>query len=303
MKPALVVMAAGKGSRFGGLKQLEALGPHGETLMDYALFDAYRSGVRQVLLIIRPEIESEFRKKLSPHWFEKFQIDFIFQRLDELPQGTGTFPDRTKPWGTGHAVLAAAPHVHSPLIVMNADDFYGPTAFQRLTQWLDETPTGTPTRFAMVAYPLETTLSQHGSVSRSICELNQDGSLRQMQEYSDLRRAGDHILSTELLSDQKLTGQELVSMNFWGFQADIFTTLREDFIQFLIQQGQDPKAEYSLPAHVARRVQAGSAHVQVLTSEDAWFGVTYQEDKPEAITRIRALIEQGIYPTSLEFPS
>lgn len=300
MKPALVVMAAGKGSRFGGLKQLEPLGPRGETLMDYALFDAYRSGIRQVLLIIRPEIELEFRKKLSPHWFEKFTIDFVFQRLDELPEGTGVFPDRTKPWGTGHAVLTAAPFVQSPLIVMNADDFYGPSAFRSLTRWLDETPTGTPSRFAMVAYPLETTLSQHGSVSRSICQLHPNGSLQQMQELSDLRREGDHIYASELVKHQALTGRELVSMNFWGFQADIFKTLREDFRLFLAERGQDPKAEYSLPAHVARRVQAGSAHVQVLPSQDAWFGVTYQEDKPEAIRRIGELINQGIYPVSLE---
>lgn len=299
MKPALVVMAAGKGSRFGGLKQLEALGPTGETLLDYALFDAYRSGIREVLLIIRPEIEAEFRKKLHPHWLDKLTVTYIFQRADELPVGMGPFPNRTKPWGTGQAVLAAAPFVKRPLIVMNADDFYGPSAFQHLTQWLDETPESSPSRFAMVAYPLATTLSPYGSVSRSVCELHADGSLRAMQEYSDLRKEGERIVATERSFDAPLHGPELVSMNFWGFQTDIFTTLKEDFIQFLQERGHDPQAEYSLPAHVARRVRTGSAQVQVLVSQDAWFGMTYPEDKPEAVARLQALVEQGVYPTSL----
>ena len=295
-------MAAGKGSRFGGLKQLEALGPNGETLMDFALYDAYRSGIRHVLLVIRPEIEKEFREQLPRHWFEKFTLDFVFQRLKGTPQATGNFSPRTKPWGTGHAVLAAAPLIKGPFIVMNADDFYGPSAFRILSRWLDEAPQGSPSHFAMVAYPLETTLSEYGSVSRSICKIDEGGSLINMQEHLDLRRERNTIHSTQLAPEQTLSGQELVSMNFWGFQADIMNTLQEGFINFLKKQGQDPQSEYSLPAHVAERVQAGSARVQVLKSEDAWFGVTYREDKPVAITKIRALIERGVYPNSLELP-
>jgi NDP-sugar pyrophosphorylase family protein len=298
VKPELVVMAAGAGSRFGGLKQLEPVGPNGEKILDYALFDARRAGVERVVFVIRKAFEQAFHQQVGCRYRKWMDVAYAFQELDLLPQGFPLPGARSKPWGTAHAILAARGETRSPFLAINADDFYGRLCFETLTRFLAR-----PAResaHAMAAFTLANTLSEHGTVARAVCTVGPTGLLQALEEHTGLERTADGI--GERGPDgayRRFSGQEPVSMNIWGFHPGIFDQLQEGFARFLAGHGQDPGAEFALPTAVNELIQAGRTKVLVLPTSDPWFGVTYREDKPTVVARIQALIEAGEYPVSL----
>ena len=289
----LVVLAAGMGSRFGGVKQLDPVGPSGETVMDYAVYDAVRAGVEQVVFVIRRELEQAFHAQIGSRYLSIVPVAYAFQELDALPGGRVVPEGRTKPWGTGQALLAAAEVVDSPFVVINADDFYGRRAYEALAGRL--ATSNMPGAYAMVAFPLVNTLSEHGSVSRGVCEVV-DGRLLSVVEHTGLAPDGDGVLDS---SGARFRGDELVSMNFWGLLPDVFGRLESQFGEFLDARGHDPKAELYLPAVIDRLVAEGSATVDVLTSPDQWFGMTYAADRDAVATRLAGLVAAGEYPSPL----
>jgi hypothetical protein len=298
VKPELVVMAAGAGSRFGGLKQLEPVGPNGEKILDYALFDARRAGVERVVFVIRKAFEPAFRQQVGSRYRQWMDVAYAFQELDLLPEGFPLPGTRTKPWGTVQAILAARAETRSPFLAINADDFYGRASFATLTGFLTR-PAEEPAH-AMAAFTLANTLSEHGTVARAVCTVGPTGLLQALVEHTGLERTGDGI--GERGPDgafRRFSGQEPVSMNIWGFQPSIFGPLQEGFDRFLASRGQDPESELTLPTAVNELIQAGRARVLVLPTSAPWFGVTYREDKPTVVARIQALIKTGEYPVSL----
>lgn len=289
----LVVLAAGMGSRFGGVKQLDPVGPSGETVMDYAVYDAVRAGIERVVFVIRRELEAAFHAQIGSRYAGAVPVAYAFQELGSLPGGR-TVPDgRTKPWGTGQAVLAAAEVVTGPFIVINADDFYGRRAYEGLAGLLASS--ATPGSYAMVAFPLVNTLSEYGSVSRGVCDVV-EGRLRSVVEHTGLTPDGDCVVD---VSGARFSGHELVSMNFWGLQPDVFGRLEDQFSEFLDTRGDDPKSELYLPAVIDRLVAEGSATVDVLTSPDQWFGMTYAADRDAVAARLADLVAAGEYPSPL----
>jgi len=300
MKPQLLVMAAGIGSRFGGLKQLEPVGPDGETVMDYALYDAKRAGIERVVFVIRRDFEQVFRERVGSKYARWMEVGYACQELDLLPAGFALPAGRTKPWGTGHAILAARDEIRTPFLAINADDFYGRRAFERLAEFLGRPADGAADSYAMVAFQMANTLSEHGTVARGVCEVGEDGLLRTVVEHTGLAPAGDGVQETAKDgSIRRFTGREPVSMNFWGFRPGLFDHLRERFSAFLAARGQDPKAEFFIPTVVDELIREGRATVRVLETPDRWFGVTYREDKDAVVARIRALVQAGEYPASL----
>jgi dTDP-glucose pyrophosphorylase len=298
MNPELVVMAAGMGSRFGGLKQLEPVGPSGETVMDYSLFDARRAGVRRVVFVIRRDLEALFRERIGSRYEAWLDVAYAYQELQALPPGHGVPEGRTKPWGTAQAVLSAREAVRAPFMVINADDFYGERAYRLMVERLRQPePEGHPA-FAMVAFQLARTLSSHGTVARGICAVDGKGRLLGVEEHTSLERDGEGALELRPEGRIHFTGKEPVSMNFWGFTQRIFPALASGFEAFLRQ---DPglKGEFYLPAVVDGLVARGKATVDVLHTPDSWFGVTYREDREEVVARIQALVAEGAYPEDL----
>jgi len=289
----LVVLAAGMGSRFGGVKQLDPVGPSGETVMDYAVYDAVRAGVSRVVFVIRRELEDAFHSQIGSRYAGTVPVAYAFQSLEALPGGRTVPQGRTKPWGTGQAVLAAADVVHDPFVVINADDFYGRRAYEGLVERLEVATT--PGTYAMVAFPLVNTLSEYGSVSRGVCDIA-DGRLRGVVEHTGLTPDGDGVVD---VSGARFTGHELVSMNFWGLQPDVFARLESQFEAFLDEKADDPRAELYLPTVIDRLVAEGSATVDVLTSPDQWFGMTYADDRSAVAARLADLVASGEYPTPL----
>lgn len=299
MKPELVIMAAGMGSRFGGLKQLEPVGPRGEKVLDYALFDARRAGVERVVFVIRRELEAEFHREVGSRYHPWLEVAYAFQELDQLPPGFRPPPGRTRPWGTGQAILAAATQVRAPFLAINADDFYGRRAFQALTEFLAR-PGAAPDAYAMVAFRMANTLSEHGPVARGICQVDGAGLLRGVEEHTGLEADGAGCRERDPDGgERRFTGQEPVSMNIWGFRPALFAQLQEGFADFLRGSGQDPRAEFYLSTAVDSLIRAGQASVSVLASEDRWCGVTYREDKATVAARIRDLVQAGEYPPCL----
>jgi len=289
----LVVLAAGMGSRFGGVKQLDPVGPSGETVMDYAVYDAVRAGVERVVFVIRRELEEAFHAQIGSRYAGALTVAYAFQELDALPGGRSVPEGRTKPWGTGQAVLAAAEVVSDPFIVINADDFYGRRAYEGLAARLASS--NAPCAYAMVAFPLVNTLSEHGSVSRGICDVV-DGKLRSVVEHTGLAPDGSDVVD---VSGSRFSGDELVSMNFWGLQPDVFGRLEAQFAEFLDARGGEAGSELYLPAVIDRLVAEGSATVDVLTSPDQWFGMTYAADRSAVAARLAALVAAGEYPSPL----
>jgi dTDP-glucose pyrophosphorylase len=289
----LVVLAAGMGSRFGGVKQLDPVGPSGETVMDYAVYDAVRAGVERVVFVIRRELEQAFHAQIGSRYSGRVPVAYAFQELGSLPGGRGVPEGRTKPWGTGQAVLAAAEVVDSPFVVINADDFYGRRAYEGLAGRLKTL--SAPGSYAMVAFPLVNTLSEHGSVSRGVCDVV-EGRLRSVVEHTGLAPDGSGVLDS---SGARFSGSELVSMNFWGLQPDVFGWLEAQFGEFLDARGTDPRAELYLPAVIDRLVAEGSATVDVLTSPDQWFGMTYAADRDAVAARLADLVAAGEYLSPL----
>jgi UTP-glucose-1-phosphate uridylyltransferase len=291
MSLTLVVLAAGMGSRYGGLKQIDPVGPSGETVLDYAVFDALRAGFTRVLFVIRRDFEALFREKVGGRYAGRVTVDYVFQSLDALPDGVHVPDGREKPWGTGHAVWCARAAITGNFAVINADDFYGADSFVQLATFLTGRTGGA---FAMVGFRLANTLSEHGVVSRGITTAGLDGRLQSIVEQVGI--AADEVGAG---AGRKYSGDEIVSMNCWGFTPALFPGLDAQFQEFLATRGSEPKAEFYLPAAVSAMIGRGGATVQVLPTESTWFGVTYREDKPRVQAAIAELVQAGRYPNEL----
>ncbi len=297
MPPTLLVLAAGLGSRYGGLKQIDPVGPSGETMLDYAVFDAIRAGFGRVVFIIRQDFADVFREKVGARYAGRIAIDYVFQAVDKLPPGCASQAGREKPWGTGHAVWCARPAIHGPFAVINADDFYGADSFQQLADFLAQlTNAGekvtTLAEFAMVGFRLNRTLSEHGTVSRGVCATGAAGQLTSITEQTG-------ITPTDVGAGKKYSGDELVSMNCWGFTTALFVGLEVQLWEFLAAKAGDPKAEFYLPAAVSTMIARGEASVRVLPTDSAWFGVTHREDKSRVQAALAELVGAGKYPAKL----
>ncbi|MGB6974411.1 MAG: sugar phosphate nucleotidyltransferase [Terracidiphilus sp.] len=295
-KPTLMVLAAGMGSRYGGMKQIDPVGPGGETIMDYSIFDALRAGFGKVVFVIRKDMEKAFRETMGDRFARHVEVGCVFQEMDKMLGAYTWPPERTKPWGTTHAVLMASEAIREPFAVINADDYYSPEGFRMLAEHLNA---GTGD-YAMVGYILRKTLSEFGTVARGVCEVNAEGYMQRIVERKAIAPKGDGAEDTETDGTVvALTGDEPVSMNFWGFTTEIFPQLKEYFAQFLEAHHADLKAECYLPEAVNVLVGRGTARVKVLKSTDAWFGVTYREDRPRVVESVGRLVEAGLYPRRL----
>jgi NDP-sugar pyrophosphorylase family protein len=301
MKPTLLILAAGMGSRYGGLKQLDGMGPHGEVVLDYSVFDAIRAGFGKVVFVIRRDFEEQFRNQVGKRFANEIKVDYAFQDLHDLPAGFSLPEGRTKPWGTAHAVLAAESVVHEPFLMINADDFYGRDAFTKIAVDLSTPRTEDgKSHYSMVGFYLKNTLSDHGSVARGVCTRDASGMLASVTEMTKIFKTDTGAENRENAdAPVPLTGEEVVSMNFFGFTPDIFGHLRAAFTDFLKANGTDLKAECFVPKEVDVLIKAGKADVRVLESTGKWFGVTYPEDKAEVVGAIKALTEAGEYPSPL----
>ena len=299
-EPALVVLAAGIGSRYGGLKQIEPVGPGGEAVLDYAVFDAKRAGFGKFIFVIRREIEQDFREVFGRRFARHVNLDYAFQELDMVPPGRCVPPGRQKPWGTGHAVLSAAPLLDRPFAVINADDFYGAESFRPLARFLSQAAPANPEPFAMVGFQLDRTLSEHGTVARGLCHVDAEGYLTSVEELTAIEKQPGGARNKEADgSFRNLTGREIVSMNCWGFSVGLLSRLRHLFGEFFDRNQANPKAEFYLPTAVNTLIQQGRARVKVLPTPAQWFGVTYREDRAVVVESIRALIRAGEYPERL----
>jgi len=296
--PTLVVLAAGMGARYGGLKQVDPVGPHGETLLDYSVFDALRAGFNKLVFVIREGMAQSFRETLGARFERHVQVDYVFQELDRIPAGFLVPAGRTKPWGTAHALLMAAAIVREPFAVINADDFYGAEAYGLLARYL--LAVGEDHKYAMVGYVLRNTLSEHGTVARGVCEVDECGWLDEVIELTKIakREGGARDVSADGRVVE-LSGDEVVSMNFWGFTPSVFAPLEDTFRRFLERDGAELQTECYLPSAVNEMVSTGLAKVKVLPTPDRWFGMTYREDRPVVVEAIRQLIQQGMYPERL----
>jgi dTDP-glucose pyrophosphorylase len=294
--PTLLILAAGMGSRYGGLKQIDPVGPAGETIIDYSIFDALRAGFSKLVFVIRKDIEEAFRETVGSRFEKRVAVDYVFQSLEDIPQPYTVPAGRTKPWGTTQAILVAADAIHEPFAAINADDFYGAQGYSELAGHLTS---GSPD-YAMVGFTLRNTLSEFGSVARGVCRVSADGALENIVELTKIERDGNGARNTDANGNvTKLTGDEPVSMNMWAFMPRVFDQLRESFAQFLERSGSDPKAECLIPSTIGELIHAGKARVKVLRSSDSWFGVTYREDRPRVIESVRGLIAAGKYPEKL----
>lgn len=298
MKPTLLVLAAGMGSRYGGLKQVDEVGPSGETIVDYSVYDAKRAGFEKVVFVIRKDIEEAFRavyhEKLSKH----IQVEYVYQELDNIPEGLELPADREKPWGTGHAVMMGEGKINEPFAVINADDYYGVDAYKKLYEFL--TTRTDDSTYCMVGYQLDRTLSNHGYVSRGVCETDDENYLIDVVEHTHIERKNtDIIFHDSNGKPQKLSGKEVVSMNMWGFMPSFFQHSKDAFIDFIQKNIGNPKAEFYIPFVVNKLINEGQIDLKVLETTSQWFGVTYKEDKPTVINKIRQLIDKGVYPENL----
>jgi hypothetical protein len=289
------------GSRYGGLKQIDPMGPNGETVLDYSVYDAIRAGFGRVVFIIREDFAEAFRNGIGARFADRIEVDYAFQRLDDLPAGFSVPEGREKPWGTAHAVRAARNVVTGHFAVINADDFYGRDAYQRAACFFKNLPTDSSAALAMVGYPLENTLSDHGHVNRGICGLDDQGYLTNVEEYLDIERETDGLVRGIALDGKRhiVPAGCLVSMNFWAFGPAFFTQLEEGFTRFLMTSGDQLKSECYIPTIVDQLIHGGHAQCQVLRTTSSWFGVTYPADKPVVVESIRQLITTGEYPETL----
>ena len=288
---SLLVMAAGMGSRYGGLKQLDAVGPSGETIIDYSVYDAIQAGFNKVVFIIRKDFEDEFKSQITDKYSGKIQVEFAFQDLHDLPDGFTCPEGRNKPWGTGHAILAAADLIHEPFVAINGDDFYGRESFKVVADYY----LSGADDFSMVAFQLDKTLSTFGGVTRGLCTVKKE-KLDTVIETGELQRTEQGVTSDRNI---KLDGSEPVSMNVWGFTPVLFKYLKDMFVEFLNDEGNELKSEYLIPSVVNDLIKSGREDVHVLRSASSWFGVTYKDDRPFVMGEIQKLIDRGTYPKQL----
>ncbi|MGH8017191.1 MAG: nucleotidyltransferase family protein [Opitutaceae bacterium] len=293
MSLSLVILAAGMGSRYGGLKQLDAVGPSGETMLDFAVFDAVRAGFDRMVFIIRREFEAEFDAMISRRYAGAVRVETVFQSMDDLPAGSAAAPGRVRPWGTGHALWCARAAVDGPFAVINADDFYGRDSFERLAEFLRAPAPDAGACFGIVGFQLARTLSENGTVSRGVCTAGSDGLLASVVEHTGIRHE-------DVGPGRTFSGEEIVSMNCWALTPAVFPPLERLFAGFLRDHGAEPKAEFHLPAAISSMIAAGETRVRVLPTKARWFGVTYREDKPGVMEAIRQLVSEGGYPAPLK---
>jgi choline kinase len=296
MKPTLVILAAGMASRYGSMKQVQSFGPGGETIMDYSIYDAIRAGFGKVVFIIRAQYAAQFQSIFEPKLKGLIETEYVFQELDSFTNGYSFPTDRSKPWGTAHAVLCAKEVVKEPFAVINADDFYGRNAFEQAVRFLQ---TGCDTRtFGIVGYDLAATLSEHGTVNRGVCQLNKEGDLASITERINIARVNGIIACQDGLTPETLSEDTKVSMNFWCFATSFFDRTATQFVNFLNQSGQELKSEFFIPLVADQFIQEGGK-IKVVPTQSSWFGVTYKEDAPFVQQSLEILINAGEYPSKL----
>ena len=301
MKPTLLILAAGIGSRYGGLKQVDPIGPNGEAIIDYSIFDAIRAGYGKVVFVIRESFAEAFKDTFDSKLKGRIETAYAYQELDSfVPKELTIHPDRKKPWGTGHAILVAKDLVHEPFVVINADDYYGPAAYRLMPEYLHQTLEQCKPHYCMVGYGLKNTLSEHGYVSRGVCEKDELGFLKTVVERTHIEKKDGNIFSQINENTRiELSGNEVVSMNIWGFTPSYFRFLENYFDRFIRSNAANPKGEFYIPFVVNELINHSEIKLKVLESKDHWFGVTYKEDKEMAVKSIWELISKGIYPEKL----
>ncbi|MBN1107972.1 MAG: NTP transferase domain-containing protein [Bacteroidales bacterium] len=295
MKPTLLVLAAGMGSRYGGNKQLDEVGPAGETIIDYSIYDAIRAGFGKIVFVIRRDIEDQVKQRFVEKLKNRIEVDYIFQEITNLPEGVKVAPDRAKPWGTSHAILVTRDKIREPFGVINSDDYYGMESYKILHDFLvNDQDQNT---YSIIGYKLGNTLSDHGHVNRGVCRVNEKGLLENIVETRQIEKTdrGARVVA-ENGSIQEFTGNEVVSMNLFGFKPSCYDFLGEEFRNFINEKGMDLKSELDIPTSLDKFVKNGSIKIKVLMSNERWFGVTYREDKPFVVDNIRKMIRDGKYP-------
>lgn len=299
MKPTLLILAAGLGSRYGGIKQMDKVGPSGESIIDYSIYDAIRAGFGKVVFVINKKIEQDFKEIFEPKLKGRIETAYVLQEIENLPRDFVCPQDREKPWGTAHAILAAKEVINEPFAVINADDFYGADSYAIIKKFFDQTQEG-KLQFSMVGYYLDKTVTNFGTVSRGVCTFDSEMNLVEVNERTNIQRK-DSGIGFYSVDEQwnALIGNEIVSMNFWGFTPDLFKHLEDGLVSFLKDNIQKPKSEYYIPTIVTELITKNLADFKVLESKDQWFGVTYQDDKPIVIESIKNLVESGVYPKKL----
>jgi len=298
MKPTLLILAAGMGSRFGGLKQIAPVGPNGETIIEYSIYDAIRAGFGKVVFVVRESFADEFKQMIESKLQGKIEVEFVYQELDKLPEGFELPEDREKPWGTGHAILMAKDVINEPFAMINADDFYGYEAYQAMASFL--TSSADESEYSMVGYLVKNTLSENGSVSRGICKSDANNYLVEISETHNIVGKGNTICFTDDAEKcHELDENTLVSMNFWGFKKNLFDHLDDLFVAFLKENIHLLKSEFYITYVVYDLIQANQIRLKVLKADSPWCGVTYKEDKPMVVDKISGLIDDGVYPMHL----
>lgn len=297
MKPTLLILAAGMASRYGSMKQIDGFGPNGETIIDYSIYDAIKAGFGKVVFIIKEEFEDNFKAIFEPKLKGRIETDYVFQNFDLKQYGIDLEIERAKPWGTAHAVLAARNAIKEPFCVINADDFYGLDAFEKMVEFLTEEVTGS--NYCMIGYEIGKTLSDFGAVSRGVCKVSHDGYLEEIIERTKVLRNGEAIIYEEDDKQYPLAIDTRVSMNFWGFTPEVFKLSEELFKEFVQQHKDNPKSEFYIPMVVENLLSSEAADFKVVPTASKWFGVTYKEDKPVVQASIDQLIKEGVYPDNL----
>lgn len=298
MKPTLLVLAAGMGSRYGGNKQLDTVGPSGETIIDYSIYDAIRAGFGKIVFVIRRDIEDQVKERFVKKLKGRIEVEYVFQEITNLPEGVKVSPERQKPWGTSHAILVTEKVIREPFGVINADDYYGVESFSILRDFLVND--SNPDMYCIVGYKMKNTLSDHGHVNRGVCRVGSDGYLRKIVETRQIEKTATGAQAPmEGGEMEKFTGEEVVSMNLWGFKPSCYGFLGEEFRNFINEKGMDLKSELDIPTSIDKFVKSGQISIKILMSNERWFGVTYREDKPHVVESIGSMIRKGIYPRNL----
>lgn len=298
MKPSLLVLAAGMGSRYGGDKQLDKVGPAGQTIIDYSIYDAVRAGFGKIVFVIRRDIEEQFRSFFMEPLKGKVDIDYVFQDIDDLPDTYGAPPERTKPWGTSHAILVAKDKIKEPFGVINSDDYYGVDSFRILHDFL--TGDKDENNYCIVGYRMANTLSEHGHVNRGVCKADKEGNLVDIAEVRRIEKRSDGIFAPGSGGKEiEFSGDEIVSMNLWGFKPSCFKYLEKEFVNFIERSADDPGAELDIPTSMDVYVKKGEINIRILMTDSSWFGVTYREDRPSVVRSLQDMVDEGIYPERL----
>jgi UTP-glucose-1-phosphate uridylyltransferase len=298
MKPTLLILAAGMASRYGSMKQIQSFGPSGETIMDYSIYDAIRSGFKKIVFIIRKDFAADFKNIFEPKWGKQVETAYVFQEMDSFLEGYLAPPDRSKPWGTAHAVLCAKPVIQDPFAVINADDFYGRDAFVKAYAFL--TTACNPSTYSIIGYDLAKTLSENGSVSRGVCDVDNNNNLVSIHERTKIYRNSEGKITYEESGNTfQVPDTAKVSMNFWCFDPSVFSFIEQIFREFLAKSGQDLKSEFFIPIIGDRFIHEGRGQIKIIPTASGWFGVTYKEDAPSVLESINELVASGAYPDKL----